>query len=97
MILRRSIVKLILGLSLVSQAINLIIFTSGDISRSGPPVIPVGEKALDTAAANPLPQALVLTAIVIGLASTAFAIVLVKRAYAIIGTDDVDQMRTTEG
>lgn len=96
MILRRSMVKLILGLGLIGHAINLIIFASGDVSRGGPPVISSGSEVLSGSFANPLPQALVLTAIVIGLASTAFAIVLVKRVYAIIGTDDVDVMRTTE-
>ncbi len=96
MILRRSIVKLILGLGLVSHAINLTIFASGNVSRDGPPVIREGETVLSGSFANPLPQALILTAIVIGLASTAFALVLIKRAYAIIGTDDVDVMNTTE-
>ena len=96
MLLRRSMVKLILGLGLLGHAINLMIFASSDVSRSGPPVIAEGEKALQGAYADPLPQALILTAIVIGLASTSFAIVLFKRAYALTGSDDIDNLRTTE-
>ena len=96
MILRRSYVKLILGLALLGHATNLLIFTIGGLKREAPPLIPYGEKVLSGEYANPLPQALVLTAIVIGLATSAFAIVLMRRAYLIIGTDDVDELVTTE-
>ncbi|MDJ0753701.1 MAG: Na+/H+ antiporter subunit C [Ardenticatenaceae bacterium] len=97
MVLRRSIVKLILGLGLLGHATNLLIFSTSEVVRDAPPLIKTGETSLEGVFASPLPQALVLTAIVIGLASTAFAIVLMKRAYAIMGTDDVDVMVTTEG
>ena len=96
MLLRRSFVKLILGLALLSHGTNLLIFTIGGLERSAPPIIPYGEKALTGAYANPLPQALILTAIVISLATSAFAIVLMKRAYSLVGTDDVDVLVTTE-
>lgn len=95
-ILRRSMVKLILGLVLISHAVNLVLFTSGGISRAGPPVIQVGETVLPAGFANPLPQALVLTAIVISLGTTAFAMVLAKRAFDSLGTDDIDAMKRIE-
>lgn len=96
LILRRSIVKLILGFGLLGNATNLLIFTIGDVSRVGVPIIPSGEKELTGVFANPLPQALILTAIVIGLASTAFAVVLINRTSQVVGTDDVDQINLTD-
>lgn len=96
MILRRSIVKLILGLGLLGHAANLLIFTIGRITRGHPPIIEHGAETLHAPFADPLPQALILTAIVIGFGVQAFAIVLVKRAYQTVGTDDFDQMRSTD-
>jgi len=96
MLLRRSFVKLILGLALLGHATNLLIFTIGGVERAAPPLIPYGEKVLSGDYANPLPQALVLTAIVIGLATSAFAIVLMRRAYVLVGTDDIDELVTTD-
>jgi len=96
MIMRRSIVKLILGLGLLGHAANLLIFTVGGITRGNPPVIEHGATKLVGNFADPLPQALILTAIVIGFGVQAFAIVLVKRAYQTVGTDDFDQMRSTD-
>jgi len=96
MILRRSIVKLIIGLGLLGHAANLLIFTVGRVTRANPPVIGHEAEALIAPFADPLPQALILTAIVIGFGVQAFAIVLVKRAYQTVGTDDFDEMRSTD-
>ncbi len=96
MILRRSIVKLILGLGLLGHAANLLIFTVGRVTRGRPPVIGEEAEVLLAPFADPLPQALILTAIVIGFGVQAFAIVLVKRAYQTVGTDDFDQMQSTD-
>jgi len=96
MILRRSIVKLIMGLALLGHAANLLIFTVGRVTRGEPPVIGPEATELIPPFADPLPQALILTAIVIGFGVQAFAIVLVKRAYQTVGTDDFDEMRTTD-
>ncbi|MEM8857670.1 MAG: Na+/H+ antiporter subunit C [Chloroflexota bacterium] len=96
MILRRSIVKLILGIGLLGNATNLLIFTIGDVSREAPPIIKEGEKVIQGEFANPIPQALILTAIVIGMAMLAYAVVLVKQAYQITHSDDIDVMRTTD-
>lgn len=96
MILRRSIVKLILGLGLLGHAANLMIFTIGRLTRASPPIIGHEAETLHGPFADPLPQALILTAIVIGFGVQAFAIVLVKRAYQTVNTDDFDQMRSTD-
>lgn len=96
MILRRSIVKLILGLGFLGHAANLMIFTIGRLTRASPPIIGHEAETLLPPFADPLPQALILTAIVIGFGVQAFAIVLVKRAYQTVNTDDFDQMRSTD-
>jgi multicomponent Na+:H+ antiporter subunit C len=96
LMLRRNIVKLIFGLMLISHAANLLIFTIGGLVRANPPLAGPGQTAVPAGVADPVPQALVLTAIVIGFALSAFAAVLVKRVYKTTGTDDSDALRTTE-
>jgi len=96
MMLRRSIVKLAIGLILLSHAANLLIFTASGIVRAEPPLIENGQLGLSPKSADPLPQALVLTAIVIGFGVLAFAIALCRRAYHSAKTDDLDQFRTTD-
>ena len=96
MMLRRNIVKLIFGLALLGHAANLLIFTIGGLVRARPPLALPGEVAPPPGVADPVPQALVLTAIVIGFALTAFTAVLVKRVYQTTGTDDSDALRSTE-
>jgi multicomponent Na+:H+ antiporter subunit C len=96
MMMRRSIVKLIIGLVLVSQAVNLLILTTGRLTRGQPPIIAPGTTQLPEIFADPLPQAFILTAIVIGFGLQAFAVVLIKRAYQTVGTDDLDDMTTTD-
>lgn len=96
MMLRRSMVKLIIGLALLGYAANLLIFTVGGLTRGAVPVIPEGADQPLEAIPDPLPQALILTAIVIGLGVQAFALVLFKRTYQAVGTDDLDEMRATD-
>jgi len=96
LVMRRSMVKLILGLALLAHAANLLIFTVGGLTRGGTPIVPPGSEALVPPYPDPVPEALVLTAIVIGFAVQAFAIVLVKRAYQETGTDDLDALRSTD-
>ncbi|MCK6547650.1 Na+/H+ antiporter subunit C [Myxococcota bacterium] len=95
MMLRRSLVKLLVGLILLSHAANLLIFTVAGITRGAPPLIREGETRL-SGSADPLPQALVLTAIVISFGVLAFATCLFYRAHAAAGTDDLDEFRTTD-
>ncbi len=94
MMLRRNLVRLIIGLILLSNAVNLLIFTAGRLTPANPPLIPPGADAPVTPFANPLPQALILTAIVISFGLLAFTLVLVYRAYQELGTMDADDLRT---
>ena len=96
LLLRRSIVKLVLGLALLGHATNLMIFTVGRLTRGLPPLVPPGAAAPLGMIADPLPQALILTAIVIGFGVQAFALTLLKRAHRVVGTDDLDAMNTTD-
>jgi multicomponent Na+:H+ antiporter subunit C len=96
LILARDLIRVMLGLTILSNAANLLIFTSGRVTRDAPPIIPAGVEVPEPMLANPLPQALILTAIVIGFSLLAFALVLSYRAYATMGTVDVDAMRLAE-
>lgn len=96
MLLRRSLVKLLIGLGLLSHASNLLIFTAAGLTRSKAPVIPLTADQLQSPHADPLPQALILTAIVISFGVTAFALALAYRAYRSVNTDDLDQMKSTD-
>ncbi|MFN3309451.1 MAG: Na+/H+ antiporter subunit C [Anaerolineales bacterium] len=96
MLLRRSLIKLLIGLGLLSHASNLLIFTAAGLTRSKAPVIPLAADQLHPPHADPLPQALILTAIVISFGVTAFALALAYRAYRSVNTDDLDQMKTTD-
>lgn len=95
LMMRRSMVKLIIGLVLLGHATNLLIFVLGRLVRGQSPVIPLDSTTL-TALVDPVPQALILTAIVIGFCVQAFALVLLRRAYETVGTDDMDTMRATD-
>jgi multicomponent Na+:H+ antiporter subunit C len=96
LMMRRSIVKIILGLVMLGHAANLLIFTVGKLTRGAVPLIAAGEQTLPASAADPLPQALILTAIVIGFGVQAFAMVLFKRLYQRTNSDDVDYVREIE-
>ena len=96
LVMRRSAVKLVLGLAVLGHAANLLIFTVGRLSRAAVPIIPEGADRLVPPHADPVPQALILTAIVIGFGVQAFAIVLIKRAHQETGTDDLDALRSTD-
>jgi multicomponent K+:H+ antiporter subunit C len=85
LVLRGRTFPVVLGLTLLSYAVNLFLFASGRLSTGQPPVIGAGDSYAD-----PLPQALVLTAIVIGFAMTAFVIMLSLRARGELGNDHVD-------
>ena len=96
LMLAPNILRFIFGLVLISNAANLTIFAAGGLTEGAPPLIPIGSVAPSGVVANALPQALVLTAIVIGFGLFAFALVLVFRAYTTLGTAYSDDMRVAE-
>jgi multicomponent Na+:H+ antiporter subunit C len=96
LILRRSLAKLIIGLSLLTSATNLLILTVGGLTRARPPLVPVGATRPVEPFADPIPQALILTAIVIGFGVLAFMMALAYRTYNVVGSDDLDDMVATD-
>lgn len=93
MMLRRSLVRFVIGFTLLSNAANLVIFTLGRLSREGPPLVPLGETVGPEGMANPLSQALILTAIVIGFGLISYTLALVYRTYRAHDTIDSDALR----
>jgi multicomponent Na+:H+ antiporter subunit C len=96
LILQRSLVRLIIGIILLGNGANLLIFLLGRISKGTPPIIPEGSSVITDVYSDPIPQALILTAIVISFGLQAFAIILIKRAYRVVKTDDLMQFDTKE-
>lgn len=92
LILTRTLLRIILGTSILGHGVNLLIITMGGLKKGGPPLL--GIKNLTYA--DSLPQALLLTAIVINFATTALFLVLSYRAYKVLGTDDTEQLRGIE-
>jgi multicomponent Na+:H+ antiporter subunit C len=93
MMLRRSVVKLLIGIGLLSNAANLLVFSAAGVRRGGPPIVDATGAA--PATPDPLPQALVLTAIVIGFGVLAFAIALIHRVHRETGSDDLDRLEAS--
>jgi multicomponent Na+:H+ antiporter subunit C len=96
LMLSRHSIRMLLGLAILGHAVNLLLFTAGRLTREVPPIIPAGMDTLPAGAANPLPQALILTAIVISFSFFCFLLVLTWRAFQELQTDDTDEMRTAE-
>jgi multicomponent Na+:H+ antiporter subunit C len=96
LILHQHFFKLILGLILFGLATNLFLFVIGRLTRGGSAIITQDQTAASEPFADPVPQALLLTAIVIGFGIQAFAIVLIKRVYQSFGTNNLDDMNTTD-
>ncbi|WP_180180641.1 Na+/H+ antiporter subunit C [Acinetobacter sp. YH01021] len=85
LILRARTLPVVLGLAMIGYAVNLFLFAMGRIQMNSPAVLTEAANVTD-----PLPQALVLTAIVIGFATTAFIVQLALRSRYESGTDHVD-------
>ncbi len=83
------------GLIMISNAANLVIFTAGRLTFGRPPLVPPGEDSV-SGVANALPQALILTAIVIGFGLLVFALALAFRSYYVLRTIEMDDMRAAE-
>jgi multicomponent Na+:H+ antiporter subunit C len=95
LILSRNVLRIVLGLLVLGNAANMAIFLSGRIGTRIPPLVPDGATAI-AVSANPLPQALILTAIVISFALVAFTAVLFEGANRRLGTVDTEAMRKAE-
>jgi multisubunit Na+/H+ antiporter MnhC subunit len=96
LLLARSLPRMILGLLLLGNAANLAIIAAGRVLGTAPPLVESGAQALAADAANPLPQALVLTAIVISFGLTAFVMVLTWATWRAEGTLDAEALRRAE-
>lgn len=96
LLLSRHVMRIAYGVMLVSATVNLCIFLAGRIGDNPPPIMSAGETALGTGAANPLPQALVLTAIVIGFSLVAFLVALALKTYRRSGTLDHRELGQAE-
>lgn len=88
LILRPRTYQVVIGLSLLSYAVNLFIFGVGGVKSNMPPILEEG--VVSTTLTDPVPQALVLTAIVIGFATTALFLVVLLAARGLTGNDHVD-------
>ena len=90
LLLRPRTFQVIMGLLLLSYAVNLFIFAMGRLTVGRPPIINADNATDPSLYADPVPQALVLTAIVISFATTALLLVVVIAARGLTGTDHVD-------
>ncbi|WP_202080727.1 Na(+)/H(+) antiporter subunit C [Caldalkalibacillus salinus] len=92
LILTKSLLRIILGTALLSHGVHLLLLTMAGLKTGAPPLLGYESNAYT----DPLPQALILTAIVISFGVTAFFFVLAYRAYKELGTDDMDELRGTD-
>jgi multicomponent Na+:H+ antiporter subunit C len=92
MILSKSMLRVIIGVVILSHGAHLLFLTLSGLKQGAPPLL--GEEA--SAYTDPLPQVLILTAIVIGFGITAFMLVLAYRTYKAHKTDNLDELRGTE-
>ncbi|MCK6207590.1 MULTISPECIES: Na(+)/H(+) antiporter subunit C [Bacillus] len=93
LMLSKSLLRIIIGTGLLSHGAHLLLITMGGLKRGNPPLL--GEHAKNYA--DPIPQALILTAIVISFGVTAFFLVMAYRAYQELGTDNMERLRGKEG
>ncbi len=96
LLLQKRLLQIIIGISLLGHSTNLLIFVASGLYGSTMPIIPQGAETLPASAVDPLPQALILTAIVIGLALFGFSLALAYRCMAVLGHDDIDQITHTD-
>mgnify|MGYP001815281226 CR=1 FL=1 len=96
LLLSQSLVRMLFGLIMLSNAVNLMLFTAGGLEHRLPPLIDSPQVEPVSAVANALPQALILTAIVIGFALLTFMFILFYRTYETLGTIDTRDMKIAE-
>jgi multicomponent Na+:H+ antiporter subunit C len=96
LLLSRSLIRMLLGFVLLGNGVNILILTAGRLTREVPPFVPRGMTTPTADVANPLPHALILTAIVIGFSIFVFLVALAYRAYQSMDADNTDSMRLAE-
>ena len=96
LMLSKKLIRILIGIAVLGNAVNLLIFIVGRLTPEVPPIIQMDGSVLPAGTANPLPQALILTAIVISFSFFAFLLVLTWRAFEAMKFDDVDEMRIAE-
>ncbi len=90
LLLSKSLLRIILGTSVLGHAVHLLLLTMGGLKKGDPPLLGIPSSSYT----DSLPQALILTAIVINFAVTAFLLVLAYRSYHELGTEDTEQVRS---
>src|SRR5690606_30122394 len=95
LLMSRNVLRMVLGLLLLGNAANLTLFVAGRLGSSLPPLIS-GDQTTIAMSANPLPQALILTAIVISFSLVAFTVVLLHKAHQRLHIVDTEEMRVAE-
>ena len=96
LLLRRRLAQVVMGIGILGNALNLLIFSLGGLERGRPPIVPPGAETPVLPVADPLPQALILTAIVIGFGVLAYVLVLAKRTRDVVDTDDLRELRASD-
>lgn len=97
LMMQRNLLRFAFGLLILSGSVNVLVFTAGRLTRGAPPIIPDGLTVPAGEVANALPQAVVLTAIVIGFGLIAFTLVLLLRVYERLGTVKTDELGAALG
>lgn len=95
LLMSRNVLRMVLGLLLLGNTANLSIFVAGRMGSVVPPLV-MDDQTTIAVSANPLPQALILTAIVISFALVAFTVVLLQKAQQRLRVVDTDQMKEAE-
>ena len=96
LLLHKGMMKMIIGIMMLGYASNLFLFLVAKLTRGVPALIPSAADTIEVPFADPVLQALILTAIVIGFGIQAFAIVLLKRVYQSTRTANMDDLNTTD-
>lgn len=96
LLLQRRLLQVLLGIALLGHATNLLILVASGLRGTEVPIIAEGAATLSAHAADPLPQAFILTAIVIGFALLGFALALAYRCMRVLGHDDIDELNNTD-
>ncbi len=94
---KRNLIKIIIGLAIMEYSVNLFLILIGYVNNGTAPILPVPDALKNKPFVDPLPQAMILTAIVIGLATTALLLSIAIRLYRKYGTFDIRKINSLKG